>query len=59
LGHVERLSIKSMIWTSSLQIQRPGYSGHFNFIILFVGNYCCMLLTCMVWLYSHIHHLNF
>jgi hypothetical protein len=31
-----QLQIQSMIWASTLQIRKHGYSGDFNFIILFV-----------------------
>jgi hypothetical protein len=31
-----QLQIQSMIWASTLQIRSHRYSGHFNFIILFV-----------------------
>ena len=34
---VNQLQIQSMIWTSTLQIRKHGYSGDFDLIILFVG----------------------
>ncbi|CAJ2652739.1 unnamed protein product [Trifolium pratense] len=30
------IMLQPMIWTSTLKIRRRGYSGDFNFIILFV-----------------------
>jgi len=34
---VNQLQIQSMIWTSTLQIRKHGYSGDLDLIILFVG----------------------
>jgi len=34
---VNQLHIQSMIWTSTLQIWKHGYSGDFDLIILFIG----------------------
>jgi hypothetical protein len=31
-----QLHLQSMIWASTLQIQKHGYSDHFSFVILFV-----------------------
>jgi len=34
---INQLQIQSMIWTSTLQIRKHGYSGDLDLIILFVG----------------------